>query len=247
MPISFGNGPRANGKARQNQGRKIVDGHLPQLDHKSEDTGERAAFRAVEPRRVDLDHPRRAERLEVAVHAPNEGKRCERACKRCRTEHQVHDDGAGRANQHGDASANSVGQEPVDQLPDPVGHRPRAQNLRNLELAKTELRHQTRRGKSEIVPADVVRGVHEPKAHPIHATAGSKSRGILNAGVGRGRSGGLFHEFSFANTRSDSKPDRNGTGAEKSKKKVRSTPFGENKTGEDDPVGASSPVVDRPR
>jgi hypothetical protein len=243
-PIAFGNGPCANGKACKNQRGQLTDGDLAQLDHKAIDAGERSTLIAIEPCRVDLDHARGAEGLEIPVHQPNQRERGECPRKRCKAIDQINDDRAGGANQHRRASADTIRDETIDELAYPVSEGPGTQNARNLERTESVFRYHSGRGEPKIVPAHVVRGVHEPEADPIQATAGSKSPGIFITGARRGCSDGLFHEFSFANTRAKSTQTVMVL-TRKSQRKCLINPFSWQKERRR-PDWSPSPLVDRP-
>src|SRR5207248_10710010 len=77
------------------QGRaEIIDSESAQVNHESKNPGKSAALVVTEPRGVDFHHPRRAERLHVAVDSPNQHKEPKQAPKGGDTESDVHDDGA---------------------------------------------------------------------------------------------------------------------------------------------------------
>ena len=88
----------------------------------------RSALRPPKPGRVHLDHAGRAQRLQVAVHEPDQREGGEGAGERGETENEIHHDGADRADQHGGLAADAIGQEAVHELAGAVGERPRAQH-----------------------------------------------------------------------------------------------------------------------
>ena len=123
-PFALADGPRADGEPGQDKRRQVVDGELAGLNHETENAGERSAFGAVEPGGVDFDHARRAERLEIAVQQPDERKGREGPGKRGKAVDEIERNRPHRADEHGRAAADAVGQQAVEQLAEAVGDRP---------------------------------------------------------------------------------------------------------------------------
>ena len=137
---SWADHPRAEGKPGQNKRRKVVDGKLAGLDHKPENAGERPAFGAVEPGGVDFDHARRAERLKIAVQQPDERKGREGPGERGEAVNEIERNRPQRADEHGRAAADAVGQQAIEQLAEAVGDRPAAENAGDLERVEMKFR-----------------------------------------------------------------------------------------------------------
>src|ERR1051326_8740313 len=87
---------------------KGIDEESAGVDHESEDTSEAAALGVGEPRRIDLHHAGRAERLEVAVDAANQDEDRQYPPKRRDPEKQVHRDRSGRADEHRPLAAEAI-------------------------------------------------------------------------------------------------------------------------------------------
>ena len=167
MPIIFRYDEYSNGEAGEDDGREVVDGELPELNHEPENAGERAALSPAEPGRVHFHHARRAEGLKVTVEEPNRGKGAECAGEGCEAEDEIDRDRPRSANEHRGFAANAIGKQTVDELTGAVGDRPRAEHSGDLECAEAKIAHHARGRETEIVTARVIRGIEQADDEPV--------------------------------------------------------------------------------
>src|ERR1039458_9328252 len=103
--------------------------------------------------------PGEPKRWKVPVDQPDQRERGERAGKRGKAVNEVDSNGPRRADDHRGASANAVTEQAVNQLPHTIGDRPPGEDLRDLRVVEMELFDHAGRGKAEVIPAEVKRGV----------------------------------------------------------------------------------------
>ncbi len=170
-PFALRNGQSKKGKTGQDKRGQKADGNLAELYHKTKDSGEGASFPASKPGRINFHHAGCAKGLKVAVHQPDEGEGGKGAREGGKAEDEVDGDGANGTDEEGGASADSVGQEPVDELAGAVGERPDGQHIGDLGGGEVELGNHAWGGKTKIVAAHVVGAVEEADRDPVQATA----------------------------------------------------------------------------
>ena len=170
-PFALRNGQSKKGKTGQDKRGQKADGNLAELYHKTKDSGEGASFPASKPGRINFHHAGCAKGLKVAVHQPDEGEGGKGAREGGKAEDEVDGDGANGTDEEGGASADSVGQEPVDELAGAVGERPDGQHIGDLGGGEVELGNHAWGGKTKVVAAHVVGAVEEADRDPVQATA----------------------------------------------------------------------------
>lgn len=170
-PFALRNGQSKKGKTGQDKRGQKADGNLAELYHETKDSGEGASFPASKPGRINFHHAGCAKGLKVAVHQPDEGEGGKGAREGGKAEDEVDGDGANGTDEEGGASADSVGQEPVDELAGAVGERPDGQHIGDLGGGEVELGNHAWGGKTKVVAAHVVGAVEEADRDPIQATA----------------------------------------------------------------------------
>ena len=168
-PFALRNGQSKKGKTGQDKRGQKADGNLAELYHEAKDSGEGASFPASKPCRINFDHSRCAEGLKVAVHQPDEGEGGKCAGEGGEAEDEVDADSANGTDEEGGASADSVGQEPVDELAGAVGERPDGQHIGDLGSGEVELGNHARGGETKVVAAHVVGAVEEADADPVQS------------------------------------------------------------------------------
>ena len=166
-PFALRNGQSKKGKTGQDKRGEKADGNLAQLYHEAKDSGEGASFPASEPGRINFHHAGCAEGLKVAVHQPNEGEGGKGAGEGGKAENEVDGDGANGTDEEGGAAADSVGQEPVDELAGAVGERPDGQHVGDLGSGEVELGNHAWGGKTKVEAAHVVGAVEEADRDPV--------------------------------------------------------------------------------
>ena len=174
-PVERGHGPPQDGESGQDHRSELGDGEPAELDHESEDAREFAAFVLAEPGGVDLDHARRAERLQKAVQHPRQHENAQQAPQGGGAEHEIEDDGRERADGERLFPADAVGGQAVEHLPDRIGPEERGEHPAELVLGKTELVADGFVGERKIVAAKVKRGVGEADEAPVEAAPRAES------------------------------------------------------------------------
>jgi hypothetical protein len=163
----------------ENNRGEIVDRELSKLNHEAKDAGKRPAFGAAEPGRVHLDHAGRAERLEVAVNQPDEGKGGEGADERSEAVNQVDADRPCGTDQHRLLAADAIREKAVDELACAVGQSPRAEHACDLEFAEPKLLHHPGCGLAEVVAAGVRGRVEKSDQEPVQSAPWAEAGRIL--------------------------------------------------------------------
>lgn len=161
------------------QGRaEIEDAEAAEIDHESEDAGESATFSFGKPGGFDFGHAGCAEGLKVSVDAANGHEETEDSPDRGGAEEDVHDDGAGGADEHRLFAADPIGDQSVDDLAKGINQRGGENNPRHLGIAEMVLVADGFVRDREIEPAEIKRCIEEPEVAPVEAAAGTEARRI---------------------------------------------------------------------
>ncbi len=163
----------------------------------------------AKPGGVDLDETRRAERLQVTVHAANRDEHSqqrknqvqmqpterhepmalfEEAPLRGGAEEHIHGDRSGRANEHSAFSAEAVGEQAIDDLAAGVGQGPTRQDRADVRPRESELVTYGLISKREVVTAHVEGGVQQTEKPPVQPAPRAKAGRIGESGGSRCRS-----------------------------------------------------------
>ena len=164
-------------KSTKHHWSELENNGSPQINHATEDSRERATFRLAEPRRVNLDEARRAERLDITVNTSQHHEQPQHAPKRRCAEQQVHCDCPCRADEHRALAANPVGEQSIDDLSDGIREQLRRDDAAHVRLRKMKLIGDGFISEGKIVAAQIIGRIHQPDDAPVQTATRTESWG----------------------------------------------------------------------